>query len=204
MDRHSPQKVVLCYRIVLFQEMRTTVHRVLVIILVTLLICVGIASVLPFILPGGPHLFRRTGPTEVLNDPRSVQTVSPHGLILVDGSLVKIPYVAEIPTNLPVLQEAIKRGVEVDRQGHVVGLIKVWHWCGNDPIRSHVGRIDLSGLLLFAGARPDQSVPTNEIPVGEKIEMRKWGLNISQYMSMQMIKTAIEMGTEQGGGTVRR
>lgn len=116
---------------------------------------------------------------------------------MADGSVVKIPYVVEVPTNLPLLQEALKRGIEIDQQGHVVGLIKVWHWCGNDPIRSHVGRIDLSGLLLFAGARPAEGVSTNHFPASEQIDLREWGLNISQYMSMQGIAIENEMVTEQ-------
>lgn len=184
--------------------MKTTIHRVLVILFLTLLVGVGIACLLPFVLPGGPHLFRRTGRIEVLLDPKVVQAVSMQGLILADGSIVKIPYVSEVPTNLPVLQEAVKRGVEIDQQGHVVGLIKVWHWCGNDPVRSHVGRVDLSSLLLFAGSRPAQGVSTNHFPVAEMIDLREWGLDISQYMGMQAIAMQIEMETEHDGGTLRR
>lgn len=179
------------------QEMKTTWHRVLAIGLVTLLVCIAIMSVLSFMLRGGPHLFRREGRTEVLHAPRTVSAVSTNGLIMADGSVVKIPYVVEVPTNLPLLQEALKRGIEIDQQGHVVGLIKVWHWCGNDPIRSHVGRIDLSGLLLFAGARPAEGVSTNHFPASEQIDLREWGLNISQYMSMQGIAIENEMVTEQ-------
>jgi hypothetical protein len=176
--------------------MKTTFGRTLVIILLTLIAYVVVMWCLQLFMPGGRHFFRRVGRVEVLNAPAGVRQITPGGLVLENGSLVKIPYVEHVPTNLAVLVAAVSSGVEIDKDGHVIGLIKVWHWCGNDPIRSHIGRIDLTGLLLFAGATPTQSVPTNAFPVAEKINLTEWGLDISQYMRMQTIPTMIEMLTE--------
>jgi hypothetical protein len=36
------------------------------------------------------------------------------------------------------------------------------------------------------------------------IDLREWGLDISQYMGMQAIAMQIEMETEHDGGTLRR
>ena len=39
-----------------------------------------------------------------------------------------------------VLALGTKHGVEVGADGRVFGLVRVWHWCGNDPVGYHPGR----------------------------------------------------------------
>ena len=172
--------------------MKTTPCRAVVISLLTLLACWGFLWCLPFWGLIATGLLRHEGKMEALHEPRLVWQITAEGLVLENGSLVKIPYVQNIPTNLPVLMAATQRGVEIDKDGQVIGLIQIWHWCGNDPIRSHVGRIDLTGLLLFAGATPTEAALTNVVPVAQEVDLEKWGLNISQYMQMQHLAWRIE------------
>lgn len=172
--------------------MKSTLRRAVVISLLTLLACGCVVWCLPCLSIIVTGLLRHDGKVEVLQAPRMVRQITAEGLLLENGSLVKIPYVQNIPTDLPVLVAATQRGVEIDKDGQVIGLIKVWHWCGNDPIRSHVGRIELTGLLLFAGATPTEAALTNVVPVAQKVDLEKWGLNISQYMQMQHVAWRIE------------
>ncbi len=58
--------------------------------------------------------------------------------------------------------------------------------------------------MRVAGAEPAQGVSNGHFRVAEKIDLREWGLNMSQYISMQGVAMEIEMETEQGGGTLRR
>ena len=153
-------------------------------VVLTLTLLVGAIGffVWPFV---GP--FRHEGHAETLQTPRQIRQITPEGLILENGTLLKIPYVQSIPTNLPVLLAATQRGVEVEPSGQVIGLIKVWHWCGNDPVLSHRGRVDLTGLLLLAGATPTEPDLTNAVPRPEHIDLEKWGLNIDQYLQMRCL-----------------
>jgi hypothetical protein len=172
--------------------MKTALRRAVVISLLTLLACAAVLWDLPylgFIVTG---LRRHDGRVEVLQAPSLVRQITAEGLVLENGSLVKIPFVQNIPTNLPVLVAAIQRGIEVEPTGHVIGLIKVWHGCGNDPVLSHVGRIDLTGLLIFAGATPTEAVLTNIVPVPQKIDLGKWGLEDSQYRQMNIVARLAE------------
>ena len=162
--------------------MKTSFRKVVVISVVMLLACVAGSMLLPFV-----GIFRHEGHAETLQAPRQIRQITPEGLILENGALLKIPYVQSIPTNLPVLLAATQRGVEVEPSGQVIGLIKVWHWCGNDPVLSHLGRVDLTGLLLFAGATPTEPDLTNAVPRPERIDLEKWGLNISQYLDMKCL-----------------
>ena len=33
--------------------------------------------------------------------------------------------------------------------GRVFGLVRVHHWCGNDPVREHISRVNIAELLKF-------------------------------------------------------
>lgn len=48
-----------------------------------------------------------------------------------------------------MLERATEHGVEVGADGRVIGLMDVWHSCGNDPVRDHVARVGLAYLLMY-------------------------------------------------------
>jgi hypothetical protein len=62
-------------------------------------------------------------------------------------------------------------------------LVRLDHWCGNDPIVEHVIKVDLAHLLLFAGdaepATPLSVDPARWEPRGE-FERRGW--QIPEYL----------------------
>ena len=49
------------------------------------------------------------------------------------------------------MKELIARGVEIAPDGTVFGLAKIHHWCGNDPVRLHIARVDVAKVLSYLG-----------------------------------------------------
>jgi hypothetical protein len=86
---------------------------------------------------------------EVLNSPHQVVGWSPSGLILDDGRRILLPKIRQLPPVSEVLSAVIAQGVEVAPDGRVTGLLRCRHWCGNDPIRDDIRRVDVADLLIF-------------------------------------------------------
>ncbi len=88
---------------------------------------------------------------EELRSPVAVKGWSRGGLLLSDGRAVSLPDIRVLPISSAALSEAIRRGVELGSGGRVYGLVRVHHGCGNDPVREHIARVDLTYLLAFLG-----------------------------------------------------
>src|SRR5580765_8080734 len=86
---------------------------------------------------------------DTLKSPIQVVGWSAQGLRLADSRLIQLPGFCELPVISDALTEATGRGVEVSPDGRVFGLVRIHHWCGNDPVRVHVVRVDLADLLTF-------------------------------------------------------
>jgi hypothetical protein len=84
-----------------------------------------------------------------LDNPKTVSQIYPHGILLQDGTLVELPYITEMPVKSPVFQAALKHGIEINQDGNVYGILKLWHYCGNDPIRLDLRKVNLSDLAAF-------------------------------------------------------
>lgn len=87
---------------------------------------------------------------ESLRSPIHIKGWTQAGLLLEDGRLLVVPEVNLLPTSSLALKEATRGGVEVIG-GRIYCLVQVHHWCGNDPIRKHIARLDLSNFLTFLG-----------------------------------------------------
>lgn len=89
------------------------------------------------------------------------------------------------------LAEATSRGVEIDEQGRVFGLVRVHHWCGNDPVGEHVARVELADLLAFLdeGVRDERSDQELHVARSEaQFNFTKWGWNVSQFRTFMRVK----------------
>jgi hypothetical protein len=110
-----------------------------------------------------------------------------------------LPFINGIPTNA-VFKAALKRGVELDASsGRAYGLLKIWHWCGNDSMRYDLRRVDLSAL---AGVlNPDMiAISTNDVFTHSMLknlrdyrpkhldEYTKFGWNISHLSDLQTLE----------------
>jgi hypothetical protein len=96
---------------------------------------------------------------EALQQPVAFTGWTADGVTLADGREVKLPGVRNISPNSRALAEAMKQGGVEFSGGRAYALMKVWHWCGNDPVRLHVARVDLPRVLVFLG-EAEPSAPT--------------------------------------------
>ncbi len=87
--------------------------------------------------------------SERLDHPAVVKALTDKTLLLADGRSVALPFIKRLPRNDPVFLKALKHGVEVGRDGEVVGLIRDYRTCGNDPFVWRDRRINLSDLAGF-------------------------------------------------------
>ncbi len=126
--------------------------------------------VYPLLGLAGCHMLMTGSPvplwsTERLDHPVVVKSLTDKTLVLADGRSVALPFIKRLPVNDPVFLKAIKHGVEVGPDGEVVGLIRDYRTCGNDPFVWRDRRINLSDLAGFMDPDciDDSIVPIEEI-----------------------------------------
>jgi hypothetical protein len=121
---------------------------------------------------------------EKLSHPVNVVRWSDTALILSDGRQVPLRGIAQLPRESKALTAATSEGVEVTPDGAVIGLLPIHHWCGNDPVRRHIARVDIAQLLLFLGEGEPQSGPKADR--GNPFFFTKWGWDASEYYAFQL------------------
>jgi len=84
-----------------------------------------------------------------LQAPVAVRDWTTEGLLLKDGRKLPVPGLRSLPRESDALAEISVRGIEIGTNGRIYGLVKVHHWCGNDPVRDHIAKVDVSEMLLF-------------------------------------------------------
>ena len=124
---------------------------------------------------------------ETLQNPVAVTRWSSDGLVLANGRTVQLPGLRAMPGQSAALAEATKRGGEIGSDGRVWGLVKVHHWCGNDPVREHIARVDLADMMVFLRVG-EPVVPIREAdllitePGGRFTE---WGWDVGEFFHFQ-------------------
>lgn len=112
----------------------------------------AIIAALAFVLAAVSLIRRSRSIVESLESPVAVRGWSEAGLHLAGGRTLQLPGFKGLPATSPALAEATRRGVEVAADGRIYGLVRVHHWCGNDPVREHIARVDLALCLEYLGA----------------------------------------------------
>ena len=133
---------------------------------------------------------------ETLKHPVAVSKWTPAGLLVADGQTVSLPGLNALPADSAALSEAVKRGVEIREDGRVWALVQIHHWCGNDPVREHIARVDLSDMLTFLRiGEPTNSVPQAKFLVrdaGGSFSESGWDigefLNFQSWQSMKRLE----------------
>lgn len=110
---------------------------------------------LPLVVPANGFFTKRI--IETLSEPVQVDGWTTNGLQTSDGRTIALPGVANLPAELPGLSAATEQGIEIQPDGRVFGLIRIHHWCGNDPVREHVARVDLSYMAIYFSDQPVES-----------------------------------------------
>lgn len=153
-----------------------------------------------FLLTGSPFPIARI---ERLKDPVKISEIKTDGLITADGRKLSIKHIQKIPTDLLALQDAVRDGIEVDSDGYLIGRLKIHHWCGNDLVRYHVARINLSWLLILSGESTDLAIPEDVIWKHDRVGLRygKYGLRIEDYLNLQMINDSVKLREDEPRAT---
>jgi hypothetical protein len=108
------------------------------------------------------NALRGTRIIETLNSPVKVTGWTPSGLSLADGRTLPLPGMKSLPAKSEALDAATRSGVEVGRDGRVYGLVRIGHFCGNDPVREHVTRVDLGFMLEYLHEGESLGLPVFE------------------------------------------
>ena len=138
-----------------------------------------------FMLTG--RLFYPIRKVETLHAPISVKGWTADGLLLADGRTLSLPRLRVLPSQSVALSEVTKRGVEVGGDERVYGLVRVHHWCGNDPVREHIARVDISDMMTFlcvgetVGPVPEAEFRVRE-PGGTFSE---WGWRVGEFYQFE-------------------
>lgn len=158
----------------------------------TIIICLSITVLSVVVVVALPRMgfFMLTGrlfpihKIESLSNPVAIKSWIPEGLLMADNRTVPLPSIHSLPSVSPALTELTKRGVEIAPNGRVYGLVRIHHWCGNDPVREHIVRVDLADTLMFLHVgQADAPVPQLGSTVRETGgRFTEWGWNISEYM----------------------
>lgn len=120
---------------------------------------------------------------EQLKDPVQVTGWDDDGLTIADGKHIPIPNIRKLPKTSTILSATIAKGVEKS-DGRVFGLVRIWHWCGNDDVREHIVRVDL-GLMLEFLSEGETETPSNvdaqylRSPPHGNFSQRGW--NLGEY-----------------------
>ncbi len=167
-------------------------------------VCAGLLALVLGVVAARPyylHLLRtgRLTPIEIveaLRDPLPVRGWDAQGLYLGDGRSVALPGLRALPADSRALQECTRRGVEIDADGRVWGLVPIHHWCGNDPVRKHLARLDLAELLTYLQVGEPLTAPKNadqrvRVPGGQ---FSQHGWNVSEFYGYQTWQAGVSAG----------
>ncbi len=87
---------------------------------------------------------------ERLRHPRRVVVVGSGSLVLKGNQRVRLPDHEFFPAHSRrALEWLVERGVEISPDGRVYGLVKIHHWCGNDPVAGEIVRVDVADVLTY-------------------------------------------------------
>jgi len=117
---------------------------------------------------------------------------SEDGLSLADGRTIMLPGLTSLPQESVALEAATQRGVEIGQDGRVYGLVKIHHWCGNDPVRNHIAKVDLAHMLMFLGeGEPKSALAETMFGNWETGDFSEWGWNVSDYDMFEYFEEAL-------------
>jgi hypothetical protein len=124
-----------------------------------------------------------------LVDSHFVSGWSENGLRMSDGRLVMPLGMKALPKTSESLSIVLNNGVEVASDGKVYGLVKIHHWCGNDPVEYDLRKIDIGQLLAFyhegtSTIKPYQYPDEGFVKSGGG---SKYGWSISSLVDMRMM-----------------
>lgn len=134
------------------------------------------------------HIHKNKEIIEELNSPAEVLEVTSTGFKLSDGRVILPKFIEKIPKDSQAVSDAIKYGIEIDEHGQCFGLIKVHHWCGNDSVKLHLARINLSCLIISEGGISSPDFKDHLVFANQTIEKTSYsdyGMAIEDFMQFR-------------------
>jgi hypothetical protein len=110
------------------------------------------------------------------------------------GGKVRLPGVPHLPSSLPLLSRLVERGVEVRPDGRVIGLVKIWHWCGSDPVRLHIARVDIANALLYLGHGSVPAACDRLRSQTQETELSPYGWSVSHFLRFRTFESFLGQG----------
>lgn len=115
---------------------------------------------------------------EHLDQPIVVSGWNEEGLLTLDGQIIAVPGRIAPTSEWRVMPALIAQGVERAPDGRVYGLVRVHHWCGSDPVRQHVARVDIALVLEYLAFRKRS--------LGDAaVRFSQYGWNVSEFYCFQ-------------------
>jgi hypothetical protein len=135
------------------------------------------------------HSYRPVRIVDSLQSPTAVISWSSDGILLADGRKVQLRGFKSLPTSSQALAEITKRGIEVKGDGSVYGLVRVYHWCGNDPVDEHIARVEMSELLAFLeeGERADPVGPASKFRIHREMGFSERGWDVGEFIQFESV-----------------
>lgn len=124
-----------------------------------------------------------------LQSPIAVIGWSSDGISLADGRKVQLRGFKSLPVSSQALAEITKRGIEVTGDGSVYGLVRVHHWCGNDPVGEHIARVEVSELLTFLeeGERAESADSATKFRIRREMGFSEHGWDIGEFIQFETV-----------------
>jgi len=126
-----------------------------------------------------------------LDHPISIQTCTEAGLLTSSGDILKVPETESLTCDSEAMREVMSHHIEVDHNGRVHGLVRVHHWCGNDPVSFHLARVDVGRMIAFL----ETSASVYGAP-----RFSEHGWNASQYYEFKDWDPWVDEGRRRLGG----
>lgn len=107
---------------------------------------------------------------DFLSDPKSVRNIDGNRLVLENGSAIVFTELQYIPTNHVVLA-ALDSGVEISDDGLAYGLLRMYHYCGNDFVRYDRRRLCINALCVVTDPNCIRQEYLNDNEIKAKVEL---------------------------------
>ena len=159
---------------------RTNRRRILVILTSIVALALGLNMLFYYQLTGSPwplsHRDKLVAPQQLVGWDRS-------GIQLANGTMVMPAGMSSLPASSKIIPAFTKEGVEIDKDGKVFGLIRIHHWCGNDPLRDDIRRIELAPVLAYYGEGTSKLKPN--MKAREPFSESQYGWSISERVAVK-------------------
>lgn len=119
------------------------------------LILIGVLGAFHILLTGSPIPL---WVVDKLNSPKAVASIENDLIKTINGEILPLPKAELLGEHFRLSEDVLKNGVELTPSGEVFGLIRVHHWCGNDPVRYHLARVSLMSLVTMLECDPNMRV----------------------------------------------